>query len=185
MDSAYAEVEFSRPFPVDKLRDKAIVEHIEANEEECAALADRLDLVAIKELKAELSLNKVHSGDMAEVSGRFFARVVQTCVVSLEPFETEVGESFRTYFIRHDSVPKSTDVEIEDDRSPEPINPDGTIDLGELTAQNLSLALDPHPRKPGAVFAPPKGDEETASPPSPFAVLADFRAKKGEKTKKK
>ena len=60
------------------------------------------------------------------------------------------------------------------DGDAEPVEPldDGMIDIGEAVAQQLSLALDPFPRAPGAVL-----DEETdlsdGSPrESPFAALA-------------
>lgn len=173
-------VEFSRPFPVDKLRDHPMVEKIEANEEECEALAKRLDVVAVKQLTAKLDLQRVHSGAMVEVKGRLDADVVQTCVVTLEPFETHVTEEVEAYFARPNTIPDATEVEVELDRSPEPISRDGEIDLGELTAQHLSLALDPHPRKPGAVFniSGVSGEEPPAKKASPFAVLADFKDKK-------
>lgn len=176
------EVEFSRPFPVDKLRDHPMVEKIEANEEECEALAKRLDLVAIKNLVAKLDLQRVHSGAMVEVKGRLDADIVQTCVVSLEPFESHVSEEVEAYFARPNTIPDETEVEVDVDRSPEPISRDGEIDLGELTAQHLSLALDPHPRKPGAVFDMAKaGGDEAPKKASPFAVLADFKDKKPSK----
>lgn len=173
--------EFHRPFPVDKLRNHPMHEHIEANAEECEALAVRLDLVAIKALEADLQLTAAHGG-MVEALGRFTATIVQNCVVSLEPFEAQVQDDIRTYYARAADIPKTEDVDVDDDRSPEPIEPDGTIDLGELAAQSLSLALDPYPRKPGAAFTPP--DDNAAAPEekkqSPFAVLAnlaDYRNK--------
>ena len=42
-------------------------------------------------------------------------------------------------------------------------------------ASLLILGLDPYPRKPGAVFESPEGDEPD---PSPFAALA--KLKKGD-----
>lgn len=172
--------EFSRPFPVDKLRDRPMREAITANEEECEALAKRLDLVAIKQLQADFTLSSVPSGEMVEVVGRFEARVVQHCVVTLEPFEAEVGEPIRAYFTRPENIKGSEDMEVEDERAPEPISPHGEIDLGELTAQHLSLALDPYPRKPGVEFKPVIEDTPAVpvKAPSPFAVLAEYRDKK-------
>lgn len=180
------DVEFSRLFPVDKLRGHDMDEHIEANEEELEALARRMNVVALKELKAALHLRRIHSGDMVEVKGRFHAIVVQDCVVTLEPFEANVSEEFEAYFARLETIPKSDEVEIDDDRSPEPISANGDIDLGELTAQHLALAIDPHPRKPGVVFEVPKHakDVEAAGKPvNPFAVLAGLRSRKDDKEK--
>lgn len=172
--------EFSRPFPVEKLRDRPMHEKIEATQEECEALAQRLGLVALKDLTATLDLQRVHSGAMVEVKGRFAADVVQTCVVTLEPFESHISEPVEAYFARAESIPDAAEVEVDIDRSPEAIGKDGEIDLGELAAQHLSLALDPHPRKPGAVFRAAGLDAEAAggdAAASPFAVLAEFRDK--------
>lgn len=173
------DIEFSRPFPVEKLRSHAMTESIEANEEELEALARRLDVVALKGLRATMQMQRIHSGEMVEVRGRLDADVVQNCVVTLEPFESTVTEEFTAYFARPGSMPKEEEVAIDDDASPEPIGADGMIDLGELTAQHLSLALDPHPRKPGVTFETPEAAAD--GPANPFAVLADFRAKKDGK----
>ncbi|MBI3419993.1 MAG: DUF177 domain-containing protein [Proteobacteria bacterium] len=170
--------EFSRLFPVDKLRDRPVHESIEATEEECEALSRRLNLVALKNFEADLDLQREHSGDVVQVSGNFRAGIVQTCVVTLEPFETDVSESFKAYFARPAPAPEGPDLPVEDERAPEPIPASGEIDLGELAAQHLSLALDPYPRKPGAVFKPPPGIKAEGEKPNPFAVLADFRGKK-------
>jgi uncharacterized metal-binding protein YceD (DUF177 family) len=57
----------------------------------------------------------------------------------------------------------------------------GYIDLGELVAQNLGIALDPYPRKPGL---PPVEAEfgNKEDKPNPFAKLASLT--KLEKDKK-
>ena len=57
---------------------------------------------------------------------------------------------------------------------PEPIE-NGMIDLGRLATDVLYLAIDPYPRKPGAVFEP----EVTAADPEdhPFAALKGAAAR--------
>jgi uncharacterized metal-binding protein YceD (DUF177 family) len=178
--------EFSRPFPTDKLRDRQVQEKIEATQEECEALAARLEIVAIKDFRAVLDMQRVHSGATVEVKGLIDADVVQNCVVTLEPFESHIREEVEAYFVKPETIPDVTEVDVEDDRSPEPIGKDGEIDLGELAAQHLSLALDPYPRKPGAVFDAVKvsGNEEPVEA-SPFAVLAEFKAPSGASGKPK
>jgi uncharacterized metal-binding protein YceD (DUF177 family) len=173
------EVEFSRLFPVDKCRAHGMDERIEANEEELDALAKRMDVIAIKSLKATMHIQRSSLGEMVEVKGRFVANVVQNCGVTLEPFEAEVSEEFISYFAEPSTIPNSEEVQVDDDQSPEPILPNGDIDVGELTAQHLALAIDPHPRKPGVTFEIP--EEVRAQPANPFAVLAEFRAKKKDK----
>jgi uncharacterized metal-binding protein YceD (DUF177 family) len=176
--------EFSRVFPVDKLRDHPVMEKIEAEEKERAALTKRLNLADLKKLTANMQLQRVTAGDMVEVSGTVNARVVQNCVVTLEPFETDIEEGFKAYFARKPTKHEETDLPVEDEKAPETIPANGEIDLGELAAQHLSLALDPYPRKPGAEFK--LGNEGAGEPegkPNPFAVLADYRGGKSPKKK--
>ncbi len=61
----------------------------------------------------------------------------------------------------------------EDDEWPEPIV-EGRIDIGEAVAQQLALALDPYPRKPGISLEDVIGNAAAGDdrPASPFAVLA-------------
>ena len=60
--------------------------------------------------------------------------------------------------------------QFDEEDPPEPIRA-GRMELGELVAQHLSLALDPYPRKPGAELpaevVPPDEPERRPSPQQP------------------
>ena len=58
------------------------------------------------------------------------------------------------------------ELDLEADDPPDVLDAE-TLDLARYLVEHLALALDPFPRKPGAVFEPPVG----AEPESPFAVL--------------
>ncbi|MGH6874431.1 MAG: DUF177 domain-containing protein, partial [Aestuariivirgaceae bacterium] len=49
-----------------------------------------------------------------------------------------------------------------------------SIDLGELVAESLGLALDSYPRKPGVEFSATAFDEKTPAH-SPFAALEPLK----------
>jgi uncharacterized metal-binding protein YceD (DUF177 family) len=162
------EPEFSRRFPVERLGFEEVVESLEADAAERAALARRFGLPRLDQLAALVRLSR-QPGDLIRVNGRLEAELVQTCVVTLEPFPSHVEDSFDVLFAEGvEALPQDVLLDPEDE-GPEPIA-DGTIDIGELVAQFLSLALDPHPRAPGValdqVWSPGDG-----SPQSPFAVL--------------
>jgi len=121
---------------------------------------------------------------MVRVAGELEADVVQTCVVTLEPVPARVTEQFGALFAPEAMVPDPED-EIEIDPNiaeediPEPMT-NGRIDIGELTAQHLSLALDPYPHAEGIEFTGliEGDDEEEDGPgapepekPNPFAAL--------------
>ncbi len=67
------------------------------------------------------------------------------------------------------------ELDPEADDPPDEIS-DGVLPLGAYVLEDLSLAIDPFPRKPGVAFEPPPGPSE----PSPFAVLARLKDPKGK-----
>jgi hypothetical protein len=92
------------------------------------------------------------------------ARVCQTCVVSLEPIESEVAEPVDLKFVPAPAGGGKAAPESErkgplgDAEPPEPLV-GGKVDLGALATEFLILAIDPYPRKAGAQFAPPKVED--------------------------
>ena len=140
---------------------------VEATQEERAALAARMGLEAVLALSCQFSLRRMrlHGGEVAAVHAQaaLRARVTQTCVVSLEPFEAEVAEDFTVRFVPEGSEREDVDIEDEDEIPYAGI----AIDLGEAAAEQLALALDPFPRKPGIAFEGHEDEEEGG----PFSVL--------------
>jgi uncharacterized metal-binding protein YceD (DUF177 family) len=163
--------EFSRLIPVDRIPPEGASEHIVATEQEREALAARFGLLAVQALSAQMQLEPWRRGGI-KVSGRFDARVTQTCVVTLESFEEVLREDITRYFAGQNAPgPAAVTHSVESLEEDEPdVISGGSIDLGELVAESLGLALDPYPRKPGAEFTTGPHDEKNPSP-SPFAAL--------------
>lgn len=191
--SASATPELSRPVIADKITTGGQHEVIQATAAECAALAQRFDLIEIGKLQGHLRLRRVR-GEFIKVTGEVEADVVQRCVVTLEPVPAHVKEEFSALYAPDHLIPKEEEDQESDhfqylggdEDFPEPM-PGGRIDIGELLAQNLSLALDPYPRAPGVEFAPILEDydpatagldaEAVAEPPrqNPFAALSRLK----------
>jgi uncharacterized metal-binding protein YceD (DUF177 family) len=166
------EPEFSRPFTVDRLGQTVVTETLLAGPAECAALAKRLGLVELTQLSAVVALERTLGG-LIHVGGRLEADVVQNCVVTLVDFPSHVEDSFALDF-GNAPVEFGDEIELDPDYDPpEPIE-GGVIDLGELVTQYLALALDPHPRAPGATLDPVWGASDAAEA-SPFAVLKNLK----------
>lgn len=167
--------------------------------EEAQALCQRLNLVTLDGLSAQMKIERLSGGMVVHVKGRLTAHVVQSCVVSLEPVETDIDETFEGWFANQDNTVilakarrarQNADGEapiLEEKDDPEPIV-NGHIDLGELATQYLSLALDPYPRAPG-VGTGEEGDVAAYSDApgadlrrNPFAALKDWKggSKDGE-----
>ncbi|MBL28298.1 MAG: hypothetical protein CMM50_12210 [Rhodospirillaceae bacterium] len=174
-----ASVEFSRPTSVAEL-DKEIRADIEADEREREALARRFDLMSLDRLRASVRIAATAGGHRIRVEGTLDASVVQTCVVTLKPVESTVQESFAVDYVPESDVDEGEAIDFDPEgEDPPEVLRDWTIDIGELVAEQLSLALDPYPRHPsagpvgGAVWQDDSGDSDEK--PNPFAVLAQLR----------
>ncbi|CAA7617843.1 DUF177 domain-containing protein [Magnetospirillum sp. UT-4] len=177
------ETEFSRRVAVDSIPARGTDITVTANPEECEALARRFGLQAIGALTAELRLKALAGGTLFRVKGRLTAEVVQTCVVTLDPLPATVEEEFDlTFGAGSDDADAGgeLDLSFEDDDPPEALV-DGAIDVGEAVAEQLALALDPFPRREGAMVAAEPADPALAPDkrPNPFAALAGLRKKMG------
>ncbi len=146
--------EFSRPLVVDRVPALGVEESIEATPEERAQLARRLDLPAILELKARFDAKPWRRGGLS-LKGVVEAEIEQICVVTLEPFRSRIEEEVERYYLGETSGghhPVVLSLESLGEDEPEIVE-DGAVDLGEVAAETLGLALDPYPRKPGAEFS--------------------------------
>lgn len=158
----------TRLVAVDRLPEGGARSTIEATPEECEALAREFKIPAVHGLKGEYRIKGTPR--RMNVAGTVTGRVTQVCVVTLEPFETEVREEVDVDFSEHlGPEPEGRD-EADLDRPDEIVN--GKIDLGALTAEFLALGLDPYPRKPGVAFEEGAAGADDASP---FAALKGLK----------
>ena len=158
--------EFLRPLTLDRIGPEGVEITVTAEPAERAALALRMHLPAIQSLTCRFHLRPGPAGGV-HATGRLQARITQTCIVSTDDFPAEIAEDFAVRF-----VPTGTEEEDPDIDSPDEIPFAGTaLDLGEAAAEQLALALDPYPRKPGAIL----DSDAAAVPENPFARLAGLR----------
>ncbi len=88
---------FSRPIVVDSVSEAGATLRLAASPEECAALAELDGVVALRDVIVEAQLKR-RGREGLSVKGRVSAIVTQLCVVTLEPFEAPVDESFEVAF---------------------------------------------------------------------------------------
>ncbi|MEQ9488260.1 MAG: DUF177 domain-containing protein [Alphaproteobacteria bacterium] len=141
-------------------------------------LAKRFDLIGIDSLVGDYTVKSVGAGPLIRVEGRIQAFVTQRCVTSLRPVPATIDERIVAEF-----GPEEADLDVEltlEDEDPPEAFDNGAIDLGELTAQHLSLALDPFPRAEDAVIDTEElGEGITVDAPNnPFAALAALKRRK-------
>lgn len=159
-------VEFARLLTLDHVPAGGQSFLLIASAGERAALAERFGLLDLLSLTGELQLRPAAEGRVL-VTGRLVAEVEQACVVSLEPVRQRVEEEIAWRLLPDGMEPSDGD----DDPDDIPAE-GGAVDLGEALAQQLSLALDPYPRAPGAKLPPEAGDGDAHGP---FAALAKLK----------
>ncbi len=187
---------FSRLLRVDDVSDEGLAMTIEADSGECAAVADEIGLPAIGALAARLQITRLR-GDLLRVEGTLHARITQICVVSLEPFESDVAQPVDITFahvegpaperlVRQGRGRDASRREAEmhrmppppsDDGDADPPDPivDGRIDLGVVAVEFLALALDFYPKKPGVHFSDVEIGDTNEPKGSAFAALERFK----------
>jgi len=148
------------------------------------AIAAFADVDAVPALSASFDVTR-HGKHGLRVSGEVRARVGQTCIVTLEPMESEIVEAVDVLYeppasdaasVRAAANPGAigTPVFADEEDPPEPLV-NGIADLGALATEFLLLGIDPYPRKPDATFEQPL---ENTGESGPFAALA--RLKRGD-----
>lgn len=138
-----------------------------------AAVAALADLRGIARLEATVDIS--HHGDGLRATGTVSAKVGQTCVITLDPVENDVEETFDVTFAPGGGAAPAAAVDGNDEpvatELPEALVA-GVADIGAVLIEFLLLGIDPYPKKPGAVFAPPSENDDEAGP---FAALGRLK----------
>lgn len=180
MTTPLRKLPWSVPVRRDNVPDGGLHFDLVADEATRTAIAALAGLRALPHLAA--SFDVARRGGGLAVIGEVAASVVQSCVVTLEPVEDDVREPVDLVFVPEPTAPRHAGRNDDDDDDIAPIDPEaadepetlvgGVVDLGAIATEFLLLGLDPYPRKPGAVFEAPNGDDAGTGP---FAALAALK----------
>lgn len=172
------------PVMLDHIPETGLHRKIEASARDRQAMAELAGLREILSARASFDVTP-KSGGRIHVAGRVQALIGQTCVVTLDPIESEIDEEIDLTFAPEAEARQLADL-IEEGQDGEDADlsqvPDrleaivgGVIDLGRIATDALFLGIDPYPRKPGAVF-----EAQVAVPDPedhPFAALKALQDK--------
>lgn len=158
----------------------------EPSDEERAGVAERLGILSIEALVADLTVSRWKRDGIA-VEGRITGALEQACVVTLDPVRETVDEPVDLIFVPETSklarIQPEGDGELHLDPEgadiPETFRGD-TIDLGPFIEELVGLSLDPYPRAPGVEFSELDTDPDpSGGKVSPFAALGRLKASDG------
>lgn len=163
------------PLPWTDIHRGAAPLHLVAGPDTLVRIAQVIGAEAVKSLKANLTLRPWLDG--VEIAGRIEAVVTRICGVTLEAFDEWVTEPPLLVRVVPAGSPNASQIQgrelivaLDAEEPPDELTGD-TLDIGAYVVEHLALALDPFPRKPGAVFEPPTASAR----PSPFAGLTALK----------
>jgi uncharacterized metal-binding protein YceD (DUF177 family) len=172
---------WSRKVAVEDVPESGLHVDLEADGPTRAAIAQAAGLRDLMRLEASFDLSRHGRGGL-RVDGEMSATVGQTCVVSLEPTESDIHESIDLVFTPSSGATLADEsgeatMRFGDAEPPEPLI-GGEVDLGAIVTEFLMLGIDPYPRKEGVEFEPPAGHDDPTD--HPFAALAALKKRKSE-----
>ncbi len=159
---------------------------IAASESERSALAKRFGFLGLPAFSTRVTVDR-RPGGRVVLEGRLRGKIVQACILTLEPVTQDLDETFRIVFkqdLEEERDPESGEALVSPQiDAPEPLT-GNLLDVGEIVAEQLSLAADPYPRRPGAkledVLPKLRRDDRPARREQrrhPFAGLAALKDK--------
>lgn len=153
-----------------------------ATADERSTLAGYLGVASVPNLRTDVRVSALSRGRF-RVTGTVFATLLQESVVSLDPVEQAIADTFSIEFQPQEDTRPQRLMDDAEDETPqvisfeeegvEPIE-DGHLGIGRLTCELLAVAMDPYPRKEGESFAYEAGDDRKAL--SPFAALQRLKS---------
>ena len=153
---------------VDRIRpDSPNVYKFVASDKELKSLATRFKFLDVLSLSADLTICK-SAQDCWDVVGQLRGVVVQACSSTGVPIRETVDFLIEERYVR--SIGNQGEVEVHMGVA-EPLENE-TINIGELLAQSLAIAVKPWPRSPEAPKTYTSGEE---LPDHPFAGLAALK----------
>ena len=144
--------------------DKSTFFNFFASEEELTSLATRFHFLGVLSLSAELTIH-TSARDCWDVLGKLKGRVLQACGVTGIPLSETVDFLIEERYVRFASSQEEVEVHLNE---AEPLE-NGAINIGEMLAQSLAIAVTPWPR---ALEAPETFTSGKELPDHRFAGLA-------------
>ena len=172
--------EFRRLIRLDDVGRRDVDVTVVAAPPEREALARRFGITEISALEAGLKIRRVSSG-VYNVSGAIEAEIIYIGVEAAEAMEFSLNEQFDEIFATPEGWRTLEENAIDGEVDAELVTED-FIDMGEIVAQNLSLALDPVLLEAGAfddgaiTYSSEAGEGDV--PEHPFSALEILRGRR-------
>lgn len=155
---------------------------INATPAERQTLVEQLDLASLDRLDAAVTMKRLDDGQSIELNVHLSADLAQSCVITLDRIAQHIDERFRLVYtpaVGPGSEVDAVIVAIDQEDPPEPLI-DDKIDIGAVIEEHLVLAIEPYPKKDGAILADEHrttAGSDDNQPVNPFAALSVLKEK--------
>lgn len=153
-----------------------ITKTITTTESDCADLAGRLMVPSVQSVCADVRVyRQAGQRTLIMLECDFTAHMNVMCGVTLEPYAIELSDTVTQEFSTREITPEN-----DDDDVPEHIA-HGVMDITDIVAQLVALAIPAYPRSPHAdldgIVADKPHVNDGADKPNPFAKLSDLKGR--------
>lgn len=182
IEHAIETVPVMKAYRIDQISSAGITGYIDATKAQRDEIAALLDLPGLEEFKFDYQLRTTKKGRL-KLKGKLFARLTQSCVVTLEPVPAHIDETIEIDFwpaedvklLEKESDPESMSLQLD---GPEPLSSD-TIDVGLLAYEHFVASLELYPKQTNARLDQKYrvDGEENNLRDNPFSVLTKLNVK--------
>lgn len=167
------------------LKDEPLDIIVEFDAADLAAMAERFGLIGLEGVEARACLSK-HDREPGgyDLSITVSGRATQLCGVSQEPMVSPFHEQSNLLLVplkRANELDESGALTDPDIPEYEAFGDDGSLDIAEILAQSISLAIEPYPRREDAEITAfshhSAGEEQALKRENPFAILQNIKDK--------
>jgi uncharacterized metal-binding protein YceD (DUF177 family) len=153
---------------------------IKATKEQRIKLASRFGLIELKSFHANFKASLLPSELCILVEGDFKAKVVQQCVVTLEPVSSDVKGILYCKYSESPEIEGTGPIDFDlMTEEPTELIVDGQFDVGIILSEQLGLELNSFPRSSGISFDAPSdfsfANKLEKRGSNPFDVLKKFK----------
>ena len=169
-------IELSRLVNLERLYKRELSYSLKATPDEADALAQRFGIVRINKFEAEYHVEASRTAYKGYyLTARIQAEVIQNCIVTLKEVPEKIDCEFNFHVIDQRYNQESFDDQnIQEDIE---FSSEDVVDLGEISAQYLSLFLNPYPRSIDVCDQKMEDSEDLSSKKTnPFSVLKALKS---------
>lgn len=138
--------EFSRIINVHALGVEPHIIKFSATHNEKERLRERLELLALSSFEIKCQVFHDFMNSRVRIDAMLHAELTQACVLTLAEVKEIVCEPISLELITKRMEEDATNHFFDDGPEEIELSADGTVDMGEIFAQYLSLAMNPYPK---------------------------------------